>query len=1096
MSDFVFDKGQGHTTIDLNGGTGVVQIGADIAASDVLLQADNLGDLTIALRSDPADSITFGGALSANVYHVSYSAIQQVDFADGSVLQLTVDQYGRAPDLAFTWVGSATNTTLVGSYFGANTFDLGPGSDTITAGNGSFGDSNLNTFVFDVGDGHATVAMNGGVGIVQLGADISAADVLLQADNSGDLTIALRNDPADSIIFTGALSSNVYHNSYSLIQQIDFGDGSTLALTTNAYNQAPALVFTWVGTSTDTVLVGSDFGSNTFDLGPGGDTITAGNGSIAGSNLNTFLFDAGDGHATVNMRGGIGIVQLGTDIAASDVLLQADSSGDLTIALRNDPNDSITFIGALSTSIYNNTYSLINEIEFGDGSVLQLTTDQYNRAPNLAFTWVGTPTDTVLVGSDFGSNTFDLGPGGDTVTAGNGSDGGSGQNAVQFDKGDGNATVNMNGGQATLQLGADIAVSDLLLQGDSSGDLTVALRDDPADSIIFVGALGRYGNGQGYSQVTALQFGTGASAITASLAEVAQAYETVVPNLAGVAAFAGYLPQVAASASYTAFLSALEAAVGGPVAAVTAFAANHQPGDLWFTQSGNDLVVTVLGTTNQATISNWFVDTNASSAPVVIAGSIFSIPAIDNIAQVMTAYQSQTGFDPTLPSSKTANTGITVQTAQVLDLGLQTIVGTAGDDTIALKGGATVSGGGGFDTYDVDYGAGACVIAPPPSSVFQAWAVSADDSDGPPWNGELVFRADISAGNVTFSRVTGTNLGSDLVISLNGTSDKVTLRDWFDATGLETVTDFVFADGSSVSANAIWAATRAITGVLPVAVDVASSQTVYVGSGQTYGFGDGAINVAFVAQNNVISTGRGNGTISLNSGLHGTSFQGDSSPPSNLLVLGSGIDTVSINEDYDLLTQHGGGILLTIAGNNNMLIKEDAKPDAATSIDPAEVTVNGNTNSLRFLNGEGQTMSDTSSSVGNTFLLNNATNAVINVYGTHDVVFLNGGTGEHLNNYGAGMTVYLGPGAFNGTNGPNVTLANVAADHGITIAIAGGVGAYTSVSSFLGAAVSDGAGGSVLALGTGSLHILGLAPSSLTPAEFAISPGSFDGIGY
>jgi hypothetical protein len=100
------------------------------------------------------------------------------------------------------------------------------------------------------------------------------------------------------------------------------------------YNQGQPLTFTWIGTATTTVLTGSNYGSNIFDLGPGGDTVTGGNTNLGGDGTNTVVFDKGVGHAIVDLNGGVGTMQIAADIATSDVILQADNNGNLTVISR------------------------------------------------------------------------------------------------------------------------------------------------------------------------------------------------------------------------------------------------------------------------------------------------------------------------------------------------------------------------------------------------------------------------------------------------------------------------------------------------------------------------------------------------------------------------------------------------------------------------------------------------------------------------------------------------------------------------------------------------------------------------------------------
>ncbi len=467
----VFDKGDGQVQVNVDGGTGIIQMASDIAASDVYLQADNNGDLFIKLR-DSSDSIALYGDLQQHWWGVS-SQVTQIDFADGTTLSL-------APP-SLTWIGTATDTTLDGSSAGNNVFDLGPGGDTV-----NFSYNTGNTLVFDKGDGQVQVNVDGGSGIVQMAADIADNDVIFQDDNNGDLTIALRDDSSDSITLYGDLQQHWWGVS-SLVTEIDFADGTTLPL--------GPFTFTWIGTASNTTLTGSNDGGNEFDLGPGSDTV-----NFASNGGNTIVFDKGDGQAQVNLNGGTGTVQMAADIADDDVYLQADNNGDLTIKLR-DSSDSITVANDLAQNWYGIS-SQLTEITFADGSTFNIGSPGYNTNPPPTFTWIGTATDTALTGSSYGNNTYDLGPGGDAVTFAN-----NGGNTIVFDKGDGQAQVSLNGGTGTVQMAADIADDDVYLQADNNGDLTIKLRDS-SDSITVANDLTQNWYGIS-SQLTEITFADG-----------------------------------------------------------------------------------------------------------------------------------------------------------------------------------------------------------------------------------------------------------------------------------------------------------------------------------------------------------------------------------------------------------------------------------------------------------------------------------------------------------------------------------------------------------------------------------------------------------
>ena len=94
-------------TINVGNGKGTIAMGSGLTASDVYLQADESGNLSVDIAGDPSDSIVVNGDLTYNG-SVS-SAISAITFADGSSIILT-----QRP-LTFTWFGASNNYDLSGN---------------------------------------------------------------------------------------------------------------------------------------------------------------------------------------------------------------------------------------------------------------------------------------------------------------------------------------------------------------------------------------------------------------------------------------------------------------------------------------------------------------------------------------------------------------------------------------------------------------------------------------------------------------------------------------------------------------------------------------------------------------------------------------------------------------------------------------------------------------------------------------------------------------------------------------------------------------------------------------------------------------------
>ena len=174
---------------------------------------------------------------------------------------------------------------------------------------------------------------------------------------------------------------------------------------------------------------------------------------------NTVNYDQGDGAVTVNPNGGSGTISFGPGITASQVTLQADSAGDVTVSV-DGTGDSVLIEGDLYSSW--GTRSQLSPLLFADGSTLSLS--------STPFTWTGTAPDTSLVGTGWGANVFDLAPGGDTVTFGSG-----GQNTVNYDQGDGMAVVNINSDSGNVVLGSDLTPDDVSFSIESNHDVVLTL---------------------------------------------------------------------------------------------------------------------------------------------------------------------------------------------------------------------------------------------------------------------------------------------------------------------------------------------------------------------------------------------------------------------------------------------------------------------------------------------------------------------------------------------------------------------------------------------------------------------------------------------
>ncbi|SEH43531.1 Regulatory P domain of the subtilisin-like proprotein convertase [Magnetospirillum fulvum] len=86
------------------------------------------------------------------------------------------------------------------------------------------------------------------------------------------------------------------------------------------------------------------------------------------------------------------------------------------------------------------------------------------------------------------------------------------------------------------------------------------------------------------------------------------------------------------------------------------FGAGIADDQLWFAQSGNDLIIKVMGTTSQTTVSNWFASADHQLAEITTADGFELDSGLTQLIQAMATYSANNaGFDPTAA----ANTSIT-----------------------------------------------------------------------------------------------------------------------------------------------------------------------------------------------------------------------------------------------------------------------------------------------------------------------------------------------------------------------------------------------------------------------------------------------------
>ncbi|KGM40739.1 hypothetical protein JY96_13665 [Aquabacterium sp. NJ1] len=489
---YLFGRGDGQDTVmagwgDAPGVTDTLRLGSGISLADLDWLILNGSDLLLKLRGS-SDSVTLAG-----YFYTSFDRRPLITFADGSSLNgMNVDtlvntdgtsQFGT-PQAGLV-VGGRGDDQLNGME-GDDTLYGAAGRDFMDGGQGA------DTYLFGRGDGQDTVMAYSGYGdapgtsdTLRLGAGISLSDVDVSAQNGSDLLLQLRGS-SDSVTLAG-----YFYTSFDRRPLIAFADGSSLngigvdnlvwgnTINQSGSQQAEMLV----GSRGDDQLMGQE-GDDTLYGAAGRDFMDGGSGA------DTYLFGLGDGQDTVmtgwgDAPGVTDTLRLGSGISLADVDVNTQNGSDLLVQLRGS-SDSVTLSGYFNTSFDRRPL-----ITFADGSSLNgMAVDNLVNAYGLY--QGGTPQSETVVGSR-GDDQLNGMEGDDTLYGGAGRDvmdGGPGADTYLFGRGDGQDTVMAGWGDLpgvidTVRLGSDISLADVDLS-TQNGDLLITLFGS-SDSVTLSG---------------------------------------------------------------------------------------------------------------------------------------------------------------------------------------------------------------------------------------------------------------------------------------------------------------------------------------------------------------------------------------------------------------------------------------------------------------------------------------------------------------------------------------------------------------------------------------------------------------------------------
>ena len=931
-----FDRGDGADRIVDYGGEDTITFGAGIGPGDVAVSRDGNAVLLRLLNSEGLetgqeirveDFFSASGAIAEN-------AIEGVLFVDGTrwdqndLLSLIATTPTEGNDELY---GGAGDDTLDGLAGDDNLFG-GAGNDTLSGGAGDDrleGGAGADTYLFERGQGNDLI-VDYGYNTLCFGADIApgqisvrqqGADLLLEV-NDGDGSVRVLNGYQLSGGIDVTFADGTVWSGEQLMSLIIPAEGT----------DADDLI---VSGSRGDVLnggAGSDYlegngGEDQLDGGSGNDSLSGGAGDdiLDGGSGNDWLY-GGDGNDVYIFRRGGGNDRVIASVANSstaDILLFEEGISATDVRLYRSDNDLVVgLVGGdeqmtVSSWFSGGGYRQVEEFRFSDGGVwsteeietrielMEPTEGADVITGNVAQNtleglggndyihgygeddhinggagddWLyGDEGDDVLAGGT-GNDNLNGHLGDDQLEGGSGNDrlfGGSGNDTYIFEPGFGQDTISESSGQDRIRFGDGILAGDitvrrnnydlLLVIGEGTDKIVVSSwfysdnsqieQIEFADGQVWdrnellsqlVVDLGTEGND--------VLYGTANSEELAGLGGSDTLYGYEGDDLldggeGNDRLYGGEGSDVYRFGRGSGQDSVVEQSIDLTDIDVVQFDESVAQDQVAFIREGDALVVSIIDSGDRLTIERWFW-----SVSYQVERFEFSDGTVKDASEVMALLQSATEENDQLFGTLLNDhlEGLGGDDRLSSFAGNDELVGGAGNDEL--------SGGDGHDVYLFERGFGQDYI----------WENGARESS----SDTIRFGDSISASEVHLSRV-----GSNLVLTVAGEQDRITISNWF------TLSDYrvervEFTDGT------VWTETDILDDML------------------TGGAGDDTI--SGTDEDDAIKGESGNDTLygnagndTLNGGAGNDRLEGDTGNDTYLFGTGSGQDTIY---DYDSTT--------------------------------------------------------------------------------------------------------------------------------------------------------------------------------------------------
>ncbi|MFV8555176.1 beta strand repeat-containing protein, partial [Ralstonia pseudosolanacearum] len=580
--------------------------------------------------------------------------------------------------------GTGNETIQGGTNNSADTIVAGVGYSYIT------GFAGAATYVFGRGDGIAEMETSGGQNNVLQLTNYNRSDLVLRQDGN---TMVLDFGNGDVVrLHDYFLRQQVWGGDVGM-RSVEFADGTQMSIA-----ELAASANTVHGNGDGTFSGG--WGNNILIGGAGNETLVGGNGNStlvagvgndllqAGSGNNTYVYAQGDGATAIDSSR----VQ-----SSSQNVLQLTGYNQSNLqALRQDGNNLILDFGGGDTVKLTDFFlhaqnnagrSDLSAVLFADGtqatmaslmSTLGLHLANGNQTFRLPLStpvkiYGGTGNETIQGGTNNSADTIVAGVGYSYIT------GFAGAATYVFGRGDGIAEMETSGGQNNVLQLTNYNRSDLVLRQDGNtmvldfgnGDV-VRLHDYFLRQQVWGGDVG----------MRSVQFADGTQMSIAELAASANTVhgngdgtfsggwgnniliggvgnETLVGGNGNSTLVAGggndtMVGSTSGSNLYEIQASAASDTVvnrtGGTANSSTLQFDGANSDQLWFQHVGNDLLVSVIGTSTQVSISGWYTATSNHVQQITAAdGKTLADGQVDALVQAMASFHPPSAGTMTLP---------------------------------------------------------------------------------------------------------------------------------------------------------------------------------------------------------------------------------------------------------------------------------------------------------------------------------------------------------------------------------------------------------------------------------------------------------------